>query len=106
MQAYDAITQVVSTTIGDTYNLSFAYTDNGSLTTFRDLSTNGVTTGTGGNGIDILAYAQAGLPSACPANTVCTNPPSPVIPTPEPASLAVLGAGLFGLSMVRRRAID
>lgn len=102
VQAYDAITQVVATNVGDTYRLSFAYSDNSGLTTFSDLSTNGITTGTGGNGIDILAYAQAGLPVACPPGQVCTGP-TPPTSTPEPASIAMLCAGLIGLRLVRRR---
>src|SRR5581483_6509002 len=73
VQAYDAIDQIVGTTIGDTYTLSFDYWDNGGLTTFSDLSTNGDISGTGGNGVDLLAYAQAGLPAACPPGTVCTS---------------------------------
>ena len=102
IQAYDAITQVVPTTVGSTYAVSFQYTDNGPLSTFSDLSTNGDVTGTGGNGIDILVYAQAGLPSACPPGQVCTGPTGPTT-TPEPASVAILAAGLIALPFARRR---
>ena len=84
VQAYDAIDQFVATVIGDNYLLSFVYSDDGGLTTFSDLSTNGNITGTGGNGIDILAYAQAGLP-----------PPGNV--TPEPSSIVLLATGVLML---------
>ncbi len=83
-QAYDAIDQIVGTTIGDSYLLSFAYSENGSLSTFSDLSTNGNITDSGGNGVDILAYEQAGLPSAGTA-------------TPEPDSIWLMSTGVLML---------
>jgi hypothetical protein len=84
VQAYDAIDQFVATVVGDNYLLSFVYSDDGPLTTMSDLSTNGNITGTGGSGIDILAYAQAGLP---PAGNV----------TPEPSSILLLATGVLML---------
>jgi len=84
VQAYDAIDQYVATIVGDNYLLSFLYSDDGGLTTFSDLSTNGDDSDTGGNGIDILAYAQAGLP---PAGNV----------TPEPSSILLLATGVLML---------
>ena len=62
VQAYDAISQTISTTAGDRYQASFSATDNSDLTDWSRVSTNGDVTGTGGNGADILVYAQAGLP--------------------------------------------
>jgi hypothetical protein len=91
VQAYDAIDQFVATHIGDTYDLSFEYTDDGGLGTFSDLSTNGDTTDTGGTGIDILAYAQADIPPAG-GGTV-----------PEPSTLVTLGTGLLSLAGFARR---
>ena len=64
VQAYDAISQSIPTTIGHTYQISFFLADNSGQATFSRLSTNGDVTDTGGNGIDLLVYAQAGLPSA------------------------------------------
>ncbi len=93
VQAYDAITQLVGTTIGDSYTLSFSYSDDSSLNFFSDLSTNGDTTNTGGNGIDILAYAQAGIPAASA--------------TPEPGSMLLTATGMlsaFGWRLRRRSA--
>ncbi len=61
VQAYDAISQTIATNPGDTYQISF-YVQAYGGTTFSDVSTNGDTTDTGGNGIDVTVYAQAGLP--------------------------------------------
>lgn len=83
VQAYDAIDQFVSTIVGDNYHLSYQYSDDSGLTTFRDVSNNGEPS-TAGNGIDILAYAQAGLP-----------PPGGV--TPEPNSIWLMGTGILML---------
>lgn len=87
VQAYDAISQTVPTAVGDSYRLSFYVSEDSGLSTFSDLSTNG-RSGTGGNGIDVLAYAQNGLP-----------PPS----VPEPGSLALLASGITTFGLMRRR---
>jgi hypothetical protein len=72
VQAYDALTQTIATTIGHQYKISFWIADNSECTTqngpispcnFSQLSTNGDTTDVGGNGIDVLAYTGAALPA-------------------------------------------
>jgi len=90
VQAYDAISQTIATTIGNTYMISFDAQAGPVGTSFSRLSTNGNVTDAGGNGIDILAYAQAGLPAAS---------------VPEPAGLLILVPGLLGLCALRRRAV-
>jgi len=98
VQAYDAIDQVVATNPGDVYTLSFLYSDDSNvLTTFSDLSTNGDSSDTGGNGVDILAYAQAGLPQACAPGVVCSNN------VPEPGSPALIFIALMALTYVHYR---
>jgi hypothetical protein len=66
VQAYDAITQLLSLTTGSMYTVSFQLSDNGDLTTFQHLSTNGDISDTGGNGIDLLVYAGAQPTAAVP----------------------------------------
>jgi hypothetical protein len=79
VQAYDAISQSIATVPGHNYQISFWVADNsgcatepaGTACNFSDLSTNGDTTGTGGNGINVTVYAQAGLPP--PNQTLTVN---------------------------------
>ena len=88
VQAYDELSQTIGTTVGDVYHISFYATDNGSLPTFSDVSTNGDTTDTGGNGADIVVYAQASAP---PLNT------------PEPSTWAMMILGFAGMGFVAYR---
>jgi hypothetical protein len=88
VQAYDELSQTVATHIGDVFQVSFAATDDGPLNTFSALSTNGDTTTTAGNGIDILVYAQAAPP---PLNT------------PEPSTWAMMIFGFTGMGFVAYR---
>lgn len=79
--AYDAISQTIGTTIGSNYDISFLLAENSGESTFSSLSTNGLS-GTSGNGIDVTAYAQAGLPLAA---------------TPEPPTFWLMATGLLGM---------
>ena len=91
VQAYDAITQNITTVIGQTYNLSFWLDDNSGLTTFQHLSTNGDTTSSGGNGIDLIVYAGNGVPT-----------PGGVGGVPEPATWALMLVGFLGAGAMLR----
>ncbi len=96
VQAYDAITQNITTVVGSTYNLSFYLTDSGSLTTFQNLSTNGNVSGSRGNGIDLIVYAGHGIPTVGGGGV------------PEPATWAMMLTGFFGAGAVirsRRRSV-
>ncbi|MGZ5920992.1 MAG: PEPxxWA-CTERM sorting domain-containing protein [Rhizomicrobium sp.] len=93
VQAYDALSQSIATTIGDNYRISFHFSGGGcddAACLYSDLSTNGNVTGTGGNGIDMLVYAEAGLPIAGGV--------------PEPATwiMFLLGFGAVGWTLRSR----
>jgi hypothetical protein len=90
VQAYDGITQAIATTINTTYNVSFWLDDNSSLTTFSRLSTNGDTTDSGGNGIDLLVYAGS-------------IPGPSTVPLPAALPLFATGLGALGLLGWRRK---
>ena len=91
VQAYDAISQTIATTVGDVYQISFNLDGGGFFSPdyYQQLSTNGDVTDAGGNGIDVLAYAQAGLP-----------PPGGA---PEPSTWAMMALGFVALGYVGTR---
>lgn len=92
IQAYDAITQNISTVIGTTYDVSFwALSSEGAGDFYRALSTNGNVTDAGGNARNLAVYAQNGLPSANP------------IPEPATWAMMVAGMGAIGGGLRRRR---
>jgi hypothetical protein len=77
--SYDAINQVIATTIGDAYQVSFYY---------LDTDPNSVYAPTGDDtGRDMFVYAGDAAPSRAP----------------EPATLAILGSALAGLGFLGRR---
>jgi hypothetical protein len=78
--ANDAINQVIPTTLGDTYQVSFYYLDTLANSTYEPTGTE--------IGRDMFVYA---------------GDAAPVAAAPEPATLALFGAGLLGLGLVRRR---
>jgi hypothetical protein len=86
VQAYDGISQAIATIAGDVYTVDFELFESSSLSTFSALSTNGDTSDSNGNGINLVVYA-GNIPTAAP----------------EPMSLALLGVGLAGLGLVRNR---
>jgi PEP-CTERM motif len=95
VQAYDAITQSVLTSVGTTYDVSFWVAVNSVRGTgfYQPLSTNGINTGTGGNGIDLFAYVGVGAPV------------SGAVPEPSSWALMIMGFGLAGYAMRRRTAV-
>jgi hypothetical protein len=90
VQAYDAISQTVATHVGDVYQISFNLNGGGGRT-YSSLSTNGDVTDTGGNGIDVLVYAQEGLPVAGS------------VPEPSTWAMMILGFAGIGFMAYRRK---
>jgi len=91
-QAYDAIDQVVATTPGDVYRISFWQTqvnvNDVSQSIYQALSNNGQPDSEG-NGVDTLVYAGSTTPD-----------PAPV---PEPGTLMLLAPGLLVAAGTMRR---
>jgi hypothetical protein len=82
VDGYNEIAQTISTTPGATYDVSFWLIETSDRINFASVSP----AGSSGNGVDLLFYADLGP-----------------LATPEPGSLALLGVGLAGLGLLRRR---
>src|SRR5205823_13232888 len=78
VEGYDALYQALPTTVGSTYNISWWLGDN----------SGGQTRPT----INMLVYATNGLPTG-------TQP----VGVPEPATFLLMGFGMIGVALVRRR---
>lgn len=93
--SYDAVDQVIATTIGDTYTVSYwlaSYDATGHYPrTFQEFCTNGADSGgpsTSCNAVDVAVYAQGGIP----------------LPgVPEPSSVVLLLTSLVGVGVVARK---
>jgi len=84
-QAYDSLSQTIATTIGDVYKAIFYLTEDSGQGVFSKLSTDG-TAGTGGNGIDVVTYANTGGTATS---------------VPEPGSTPLIGSGVALLVLIR-----
>jgi PEP-CTERM motif len=96
--SYDAIDQIVATTVGNAYAITYWAGVTGNAmgnTNYQELCTNGADAagpGIGCNAIDLAVYAEAGLPSSGD--------------TPEPASILLFATGLAGLLSRRRASVS
>jgi len=92
VQAYDSLSQYIATTINDYYTIHFDVADNGSLSLYSQISTNGQTgsNNTAGNGADVVVYA---------GNAVTLQGS-----VPEPAMMMLLASGLLGFGVSRKKA--
>ena len=92
VQAYDAITQLIPTTIGSTYDISFWLSENSNLSTFQNVSTNGLPS-ISGNGINVVVYGGESAP---------VRVPGPIAGAGLPGLIAC--AGLIAWRRKRKRA--
>lgn len=91
--SYDAISQTITTTIGDTYQLSFYLSEDSGC---GSCSFTRLSNGSEDTGIDVTAYAQAGLPAA--------GTTAPTTPVPPTFWLMAAAVGLLAmLELYRRR---
>jgi hypothetical protein len=87
-QAYDGIDQMFATVVGDTYDVDFGLEQAGAnVADYQQVSNNGDTTDTAGNGVDVVLYAGNALPPTS---------------TPDVSSTFVLLLSSFGLLAFRK----